>query len=193
MKLFPIFALGNYTNILLKRFVLVVILSLVVCFVTVEAAGKRLSSSNGAFVENPMLWADVPDPDIIRVGDAYYLVSTTMHLMPGAPIMRSRDLKNWETIGYVYDRLTDSPKYDLQQGTVYGRGQWATSLKYHNGRFYVLFAPNEQGALWATPIFIVPKTLLASGPWCHACATSTTVRSSSTTTIVYMLSMVLAR
>ena len=107
----------------MKRFVLVVILSLVVCFVTVEAAGKRSSSSNGTFVENPMLWADVPDPDIIRVGDTYYLVSTTMHLMPGAPIMRSRDLKNWETIGYVYDRLTDSPKYDLQEGTVYGRGQ----------------------------------------------------------------------
>ena len=137
----------------MKRFVLVVILSLVVCFVTVDAAGKRPSSSDGIFVENPMLWADVPDPDIIRVGDTYYLVSTTMHLMPGAPIMRSKDLKNWETIGYVYDRLTDSPKYDLQEGTVYGRGQWATSLKYHNGRFYVLFAPNERGAMGDTYIY----------------------------------------
>ena len=80
-------------------------------------------------IKNPMLWADVPDPDIIRVGDTFYLVSTTMHLMPGAPVMASKDLKNWETVGYVFDRLTDSPKYDLQQGTVYGRGQWATSLK----------------------------------------------------------------
>ena len=106
----------------MKRFVLV-ILSLVVCFVTSEAAGKRSSSTDGAFVKNPMLWADVPDPDIIRVGDTYYLVSTTMHLMPGAPIMRSKDLKNWETVGYVFDRLTDSPKYDLQEGTAYGRGQ----------------------------------------------------------------------
>ena len=137
----------------MKRFVLVVILSLVVCFVTIEAAGKRSSSTLGTFIENPMLWADVPDPDIIRVGDTYYMVSTTMHLMPGAPIMRSRDLKNWETIGYVYDRLTDSPKYDLQEGTVYGRGQWATSLKYHNGRFYVLFAPNERGSMGDTYIY----------------------------------------
>ena len=80
-------------------------------------------------IQNPMLWADVPDPDVIRVGDTYYLVSTTMHLMPGAPVMRSKDLKNWETVGYIFDRLTDSPKYDLQEGTVYGRGQWATSLK----------------------------------------------------------------
>ena len=76
-------------------------------------------------IQNPMLWADVPDPDVIRVGDTFYLVSTTMHLMPGAPIMKSKDLKNWETVGYVFDRLTDSPKYDLQEGTVYGRGQWA--------------------------------------------------------------------
>lgn len=92
---------------------------------------------------NPMLWADVPDPDVIRVGDWFYMVSTTMHLMPGAPIMRSRDLVNWETATYIFDRLTDSPKYDMQGGTVYGRGQWATSLKYHNGRFYALFAPND--------------------------------------------------
>ena len=86
-------------------------------------------------IKNPMLWADVPDPDVIRVGDTFYLVSTTMHLMPGAPVMASKDLKNWETVGYIFDKLTDSPKYDLsfslpldQQkgegvGTVYGRGQ----------------------------------------------------------------------
>ena len=113
-------------------------------------------------IQNPMLWADVPDPDVIRVGDTFYLVSTTMHLMPGAPVMKSKDLKNWETVGYIFDKLTDSPKYDLQQGTVYGRGQWATSLKYHNGKFYALLAPNEQGAMGDTYIFSAEK---AEGPW----------------------------
>ena len=113
-------------------------------------------------IKNPMLWADVPDPDIIRVGDTFYLVSTTMHLMPGAPVMKSKDLKNWETVGYIFDRLTDSPKYDLQQGTAYGRGQWATSLKYHNGKFYALLAPNERGAMGDTYIFSAEK---AEGPW----------------------------
>ena len=113
-------------------------------------------------IQNPMLWADVPDPDVIRVGDTFYLVSTTMHLMPGAPVMKSKDLKNWETVGYIFDRLTDSPKYDLQQGTAYGRGQWATSLKYHNGKFYALLAPNEQGAMGDTYIFSAEK---AEGPW----------------------------
>ena len=93
--------------------------------------------------QNPVLWADVPDPDVIRVGDNFYMVSTTMHLMPGAPIMRSKDLVNWETVNYIFPKLTDSPKYDMKEGTVYGRGQWATSLKYHRGKFYALFAPND--------------------------------------------------
>ena len=121
-----------------------------------------LTGVAGEKIENPMLWADVPDPDVIRVGDTFYLVSTTMHLMPGAPIMASKDLKNWETVGYIFNKLTDSPKYDLQEGTVYGRGQWATSLKYHDGKFWALLAPNEQGAMGDTYIFTAPK---AEGPW----------------------------
>ncbi|MGI6222030.1 MAG: glycoside hydrolase 43 family protein [Prevotella sp.] len=92
---------------------------------------------------NPLIWADVPDPDIIRVGDTYYLVSTTMHLMPGGPIMASKNLTDWTIVGYLFDKLTDSPKYNMEGGTVYGHGQWATSLRYHNGRFYALFAPND--------------------------------------------------
>lgn len=120
------------------------VLALVACLSARAEDGK---------IANPMLWADLPDPDIICVDGYFYLVSTTMHLMPGAPIMRSRDLANWETVSYVYDKLTDSPKYDLREGTVYGRGQWATSLKYHNGQFYVLFAPNEQGSMGDTYIY----------------------------------------
>lgn len=95
-------------------------------------------------MRNPMIWADVPDPDVIRVGDDFYMVSTTMHLMPGAPIMKSKDLVNWETIGYVFDTLNDVPAYDLEGSTEYGRGQWATSLRYHNGKFYALFSPNAE-------------------------------------------------
>ena len=113
-------------------------------------------------IVNPMLWADTPDPDVIRVGDTFYMVTTTMHLMPGAPVMASKDLKHWETVGYIFDRLTDSPKYDLLEGTVYGRGQWATSLKYHDGKFWALLAPNEGGPMGQTYIFTAPK---AEGPW----------------------------
>ena len=135
--------------------------------VSVQAQPNRDNKSENLItdmIDNPMLWADVPDPDIIRVGDTFYLVSTTMHLMPGAPIMKSKDLKNWETVGYIFDKLTDSPKYDLSptEGTVYGRGQWATSLKYHKGKFYALLAPNEAGSMGDTYIFTADK---AEGPW----------------------------
>lgn len=121
---------------MIKKFVILLMLA-----ASVSSVGR--CETNESFA-NPVIWADVPDPDVIRVGDDYYMVSTTMHLMPGCPVMRSKDLVNWETIGYVFDRLTDTPRYDLEGGTVYGKGQWATSLRYHNGRFYVLFSPNDR-------------------------------------------------
>lgn len=103
------------------------------------------SSDNGdGTFTNPVLWSDCPDPDLIRVGDDYYLVTTTMHLMPGAPIMHSKDLVNWEIVSYVFDRLEETPCYDMEEGTVYGRGQWATSLRYKDGRFFAYFTPNDQ-------------------------------------------------
>lgn len=152
---------------LMKKLISILFVSML-CMISVAQPSKEPP------IKNPMLWADVPDPDVIRVGDTFYMVSTTMHLMPGAPVMASQDLKNWETVGYIFDKLTDSPKYDLafslpldQQkgegvGTVYGRGQWATSLKYHNGKFWALLAPNESGSMGDSYIFTAEK---AEGPW----------------------------
>lgn len=92
---------------------------------------------------NPVIYADVPDMDLIRVGSDYYMVSTTMHLMPGVPIMKSKDLVNWEIISYVVPEIKDSPEYDLEGGNVYGQGQWASSIRHHNGKFYIFFATNR--------------------------------------------------
>lgn len=103
-----------------------------------------LRDSLSATFRNPVINADVPDISVIRVGDDFYMISTTMHLMPGAPVMKSKDLVNWEMVGYVFDRLTDNPGYDLKEGTVYGWGQWASSIRYHNGKFYVFFSPNNK-------------------------------------------------
>jgi len=99
---------------------------------------------NSTKYTNPVIWADVPDLSITRSGRDFYLISTTMHLMPGAPVMKSKDLVHWEIASYVFDKLTDTPKYDLIGGTVYGRGQWASSIRYHKGKYYVLFSPNDQ-------------------------------------------------
>ena len=118
--------------------------NLLLCFVIVCAVGCTSEKIVDASYRNPVIYADVPDMSVVRVGEYYYMVSTTMHLMPGAPVMRSKDLVNWETISYIFDKLTDNPRYDLIGGTVYGKGQWATSIRYHNGKFYALFSPNDQ-------------------------------------------------
>ncbi len=97
----------------------------------------------GTTFTNPVIFADVPDTDVIRVGSDFYMVSTTMHLMPGVPVMHSKDLVNWKIISYVIPELKDSPAYDLEGGNVYGQGQWASSIRFHNGKFYVFFATNR--------------------------------------------------
>ena len=87
---------------------------------------------------NPVIWADVPDVAAIRVGDTYYMSSTTMHMNPGLPIMKSKDLVNWELLGYAYDKLVDNDAMNLENGrNAYGSGSWASSLRYHNGTYYV--------------------------------------------------------
>ncbi|GFN30470.1 glycoside hydrolase family 43 protein [Paenibacillus xylaniclasticus] len=93
---------------------------------------------------NPIIWADYPDCDVIRVDDTYYMVSTTMHMMPGCVILRSYDLIHWETATYVYDVLDNTPAQRLEGGRhIYGQGMWAASLRYHKGKFYVCFVAND--------------------------------------------------
>lgn len=150
-----------------RKLLLTLLLS--ACTGTLSLSAQSSDNGDGTFT-NPVLWADVPDPDVIRVGDTFYMVSTTMHLMPGAPVMRSKDLVNWETVSYVFDKLTDKPNYDLKEGTAYGRGQWATSLRYHNGKFYVYFSPNDtpyKGYVYSTDDPKKGWTLVARTPHFH--------------------------
>lgn len=87
---------------------------------------------------NPIIYADVPDLAIIRVGDTYYMSSTTTHMAPGVPIMKSTDLVNWQMVGYAYDVLDEMDALNLDNGkSAYGSGSWASSLRYHNGVFYL--------------------------------------------------------
>ena len=109
---------------------------------------------------NPLTKMDYPDPDIIRVGDTYYMVSTTMHFMPGAVLLRSYDLIRWEICSYLYDKLESTPGERLEgEQTVYGHGMWAASLRYHQGRFHVVFIAHEFDR---TFLFTAPQP---EGPW----------------------------
>lgn len=88
--------------------------------------------------QNPIIHADVPDAAILRVGDTYYMSSTTMHMSPGLPVMKSKDLVNWELVSYAYDTLVNNEKMRLENGNnAYGAGSWASSFRYHNGVYYV--------------------------------------------------------
>ena len=99
---------------------------------------RLLRSKPDVHATNPIMWADVPDMAMIRVGDTYYMSSTTMHMHPGLPIMKSKDLVSWEMLGYAYDTLVDNAKMRLEDGAdAYGAGSWASSLRYHDGVYYV--------------------------------------------------------
>ncbi len=91
-----------------------------------------------------IIMSDYPDPDVIRVDDVYYMVSTTMHFMPGCVILRSYNLADWEFASYVYDELEATEGQTLKDNRgVYGKGMWAASLNYHNNKFYVSFVAND--------------------------------------------------
>jgi beta-xylosidase len=84
---------------------------------------------------------DYPDPDVIRVGNAYYMASTTMYFFPGCAILRSYDLVNWEIVNYVFDKLEDSSAENLErEESIYGHGMWAPTLRFHNGIYYIAFS-----------------------------------------------------
>lgn len=109
---------------------------------------------------NPIIWSDYPDPDVIRVEDTYYMISTTMHFMPGGVILKSFDLINWEIETYVYDYLEDNEEHRLEDNkNIYGKGMWAASLRYHNGMFFVCFVANDTRK---TYLFRSDKI---NGPW----------------------------
>lgn len=92
-----------------------------------------LSTFTSAFI-NPVFWEDLADLDIRRVGQTYYYSASTMHYSPGAPILRSYDLQNWEYIGHSVPTLDFGSAYSLTGGEAYVRGIWASFFGYHSTR-----------------------------------------------------------
>lgn len=121
-----------------------------------------LDPNNLATVNYPTLYSDIPDLDIIRQGDAYYMVSTTMNMCPGVPIMKSTDLAHWQIVNYVYDTFENDDLANLNNGKdMYKHGSWAASLKYNeaDGKYYVAFNSNDHG------FYIYTTTDIEKGTW----------------------------
>jgi xylan 1,4-beta-xylosidase len=140
-----------------------VVLSLALLLASPSVAADRswaADNGNGTY-SNPLFYDEFSDPDMIRVGSDYYLTGTTMHTMPGLPILHSRDLVNWRIIAYAFDRLDLGPDFRLEDGKqIYGQGIWAPSFRYHNGTYYIFANVNRFGLQ-------VFRATNPRGPWRH--------------------------
>lgn len=117
-------------------------------------------NGNGTYT-NPLFYEEFSDPDMIRVGEWFYLTGTTMHSMPGLPVLRSKDMVNWEFLSYAMTTLDLGPAYRLEEGrNIYGQGQWAPALRYRDGTFYIFSNVNRE-----TTQFYTAKN--PAGPWQH--------------------------
>lgn len=121
--------------------------------ISVLAALAALTAAGARYV-NPIIDADYSDPDVIRVGDDYWMVASSFNCVPGIPVLHSRDLVNWEIAGHVYGRLPLA-KYDRP---AHGEGSWAPSIRWHGGLFYVYFCTPEDG-------LFVARAKDPRGPW----------------------------
>ncbi len=105
--------------------------------------------------KNPILNADYSDPDAIRVGDDYYMTSSSFNCIPGLPILHSKDMVNWELVNYA---LKKQPPFDVYDKPGHGNGVWAPSIRFHNEEFYIYYPDPDYG------IYMI-KTKDPKGDW----------------------------
>ena len=133
------------------------------CLLSVQTQAQSWTADNGnGTFTNPLFYDEFSDPDILRVGDDYYLAGTTMHAVPGLVILHSKDLVDWENISYCFDRFDfTEDRFSLKNhGQIYGQGIWAPCIRYANGQFYVFSNVNGKGLQCYTAKDI-------RGPWEH--------------------------
>ncbi|MDN5552479.1 family 43 glycosylhydrolase [Prevotella sp.] len=127
---------------------------------------KSCSDNGDGTFTNPVIQADFPDPDVQKVGDTYYMVTTTMHNFPGCTLLKSKDLVNWEYCCNPLEKMSVNAEYNLEDGkNIYSKGAWANSLMYKNGKFYILF--NAFGNGDDAGGYLLSATN-AEGPWTMA-------------------------
>ena len=143
----------------MKKFLL--ILSLCALFMgKANSQSWTADNGNGTFT-NPLFYDEFTDPDLIRVDTVFYMVASSMHAMPGLPLLRSKDLVNWEFVTYIFDKLDLGPEFHLEGDKgIYCNGIWAPAIRYHKGTFYVFVNVNDHGL----QVFSAQDP---SGPWIH--------------------------
>jgi beta-xylosidase len=106
-------------------------------------AASVLTTENGdGTYQNPIIHADYSDPDVIRVGDDFYLTASSFNCVPGLPILQSKDLVNWAIIGHALNRLSPEDAFSKPQ---HGNGVWAPAIRFHQGELYIYFGDPDHG------------------------------------------------
>src|SRR6478735_4535728 len=151
--------INNNEMLLKKRSMKCIQIVLLLIFISNSLHAQNVNSDNGdGTYNNPLISSDFPYPYVIHVCYTYYMVTTTMFVFPGVTILKSHDLVNWEYCSNAVPRFDFSNCYNLDTCSRYGHGQWATSIKYHNNKFYLLFITLDEGGFMCT----ADK---AEGPW----------------------------
>lgn len=120
-----------------------------------DASEVWISDQGDGTYKNPVLHADYSDPDVVRVGEDYYMTASSFNVAPGLPILHSKDLVNWELIGHAIDRQVPVEHFKTPQ---HGNGVWAPAIRYHNEEFYIYWGDPDFG------IYMV-KSKNPEGPW----------------------------
>lgn len=126
---------------------------------------------NGMY-KNPVINADYSDPDVVCVGDDYYMTASSFNCIPGLPILHSKDLVNWELIGHAVTKLQPKAVFDRPS---HGNGVWAPCISYHNGEFYIYWGDPDYGVFmvktkdpagkWEDPVCVIPgKGMIDTSP-----------------------------
>ncbi len=120
-----------------------------------EVSKVWVADNGDGTYKNPILHADYSDPDAVRVGDDFYMTSSSFNCVPGLPILHSKDLVNWELIGHA---LKKQPPFDVFDKPQHGNGVWAPCIRFHNNEFYIYY-PDPDFGIYLT------KAKNPAGPW----------------------------
>lgn len=130
----------------MRRIIFACTLAIALCSAPKTLANVWAADNGDGTYTNPILHADYSDPDVIRVGEDYYMVSSSFNSVPGIPVLHSKDLINWQIINHVFSKFP----LDQFDRVINGRGCWAPSIRYHNGKYYVYFCTPDEGLFAAT-------------------------------------------
>lgn len=131
------------SRIFIQKFLMSVLFLYVQGSLSIYAQESVWMADNGdGTYKNPVLYADYSDPDVIMVGDDFYMTASSFNCIPGLPILHSKDMVNWNIVNYALKRLKPDHIYDLPQ---HGNGVYAPSIRYHNNLFYIFYGDPDYG------------------------------------------------